>query len=150
ANGDIDCFKQTLKKGERLSVEVESVRLASNLSDLKLQISGPGGELVASVDDTPLARQDPYVTLIAPADGEYVITLEPSGSDGNDNTRYALHLGHFPRPDFVFPPGGRAGQPVTVQLCGDNTVEWEDRVKFDQTGTVSLYPAHDGLTSPTP
>ncbi len=147
---DVDLFKITMKQGQRLSAEVEGVRLAATLSDMKLLVRGPNGEPVATADDTPLGKQDPYLTLIAPVDGDYVVQIESSATDGGDNTRYALHLGHFPRPDYVYPPGGRVGETLTVQVRGDATAQWQQAVTFNDAGTHDFYPEHDGLATPTP
>lgn len=147
---DVDLFKITMKKGQRLSAEVEGVRLAATLSDMKLLVRGPDGEPIATADDTPLGKQDPYLTLIAPADGDYAVQLESSATDSGDNTRYALHLGHFPRPDYVYPPGGRSGEVVTVQVRGDPTTQWTQSVTFQEAGTHDFYPEQEGLAVPSP
>ena len=149
-SGDVDHFKLTLKKGERLSAEIEAVRLASHLTDIKLQVFGPDHRPIASADDTPLGRQDPYLTLIADGDGDYVVQIKNSGSEGNDDSRYALHLGHFPRPDFVYPPGGPVGQEITVKVSGDPTAQWDATVSFEQAGVQGFYPEQAGLKPPTP
>ncbi len=147
---DVDLFRLTMKKGQRLSAEVEGVRLAATLSDMKLLIRSPNGDLLATADDTPLGKQDPYLTLIAPGDGDYTVQIESSGTDSGDQTRYALHLGHFPRPDYVFPPGGRAGETLTVQVQGDATTRWEQTITFQESGTHDFYPTQEGLSAPTP
>ena len=149
-SGDVDHFKVTAKKGERLSAEIEAVRLASHLTDLKLQVFGPDHRPIASADDTPLGKQDPYLTMIADRDGDYVVQIKNSGSDGNDDSRYALHLGHFPRPDYVYPPGGPVGQAIAVKVSGDKTIEWDETISFEQVGVQDFYPEHDGLKPPTP
>ena len=149
-SGDTDHFKLTLKKGERLSAEIEAVRLASNLTDTKLQIFGPDHRQIASADDTPLGKQDPYLTTIAEVDGDYVVQIKTSGTDGNDDSRYALHLGHFPRPDYVYPPGGPVGQAITVKVGGDPTVQWDQTISFEQSGVQDFYPEQGSLQPPTP
>lgn len=149
ADGDVDQFKLTLKAGQRLSAEVEGVRLAAKLSDMKLTILGPDAKVLATADDTPLGKQDPYLTLLAPVDGDYVVQLEVSEA-GSGDSRYALHLGHFPRPDFVYPNGGRAGQSVSVRVRGDATAQWEQAAFFTEVGTRDFYPELDKLFPPTP
>jgi|GEM_PF-758910 len=150
ASGDIDCYKMSVKRGQRLSAEIESVRLASRLTDMKLSILNSQGKVIASADDTPLGKQDPYVTLIADEDADFVIKVEASGIDGNDNSRYALHLGSFPRPDFVFPLGAQVDQLTTLIIGGDSTVQWTEKQTFKELGTVDFYPTRDGLSPPTP
>lgn len=150
ASGDIDCYKMALKRGQRLSAEIESVRLASHLTDMKLSILDTSGTVVASADDTSLGKQDPYVTLLVKEDADYIVKVEASGIEGNDNARYALHLGHFPRPDFVFPLGARVDQPTTLAIQGDSTTQWTEIKTFQEVGTIDLYPTLDGLSPPTP
>lgn len=130
--GDADYFKMTLKKGERLSAEVEAIRVGASMFDAVLKIYGPDGSLLADVDDTSLFRQDPFVTLIAPSDGEYVIRVHETSSEGDERYRYALHVGTFPRPSLVYPAGGPAGQTVDVRFSGDAGGP------FDQTLTLPL------------
>lgn len=50
--GDIDCYTVTLTKGQRLSAEIEAIRLGSPL-DAVLTIYGPDGQVITEVDDTP-------------------------------------------------------------------------------------------------
>jgi hypothetical protein len=129
---------------------MESVRLASRLTDMKLSILDAHGKVIANAEDTPLGKQDPYVTLIATEDADYVIKVEASGIDGNDNARYALHLGNFPRPDFVFPLGAQVDQLTKLNIGGDSTVQWSENQTFKEVGTVAFYPTRDGLIPPTP
>lgn len=150
SSGDLDCYKLTMKRGQRLSAEIESVRLAAHLSDLKLSVLDSRGTVIASADDTMLGKQDPYLTLIATEDADYVVRVDASGVDGNDNTRYALHLGSFPRPDYVFPMGGPIDKPTNVQIRGDITVEWKESPTFNEVGTIDFFPTHLGLSPPTP
>lgn len=149
---DYDCYRIGLKKGERLSAEVEAVRLGGSLLDLKLAVFGPDGTLLAEVDDAPLFRQDPFVTLVAPQDGEYVVRVCETNLEGDANSLYALHLGTFPRPAIVYPAGGPAGQAVEVRFLGDASDEFTQRVDLPPAANApfDLFPTRDGLSSPTP
>ncbi|MEW4486536.1 PPC domain-containing protein [Thalassoglobus sp. JC818] len=149
-SGDVDHYRIALKKGERLAGEVEGIRLAMNLTDTRLQVTGPDGSVVTSADDTNLARQDPYFSMLAPTDGEYNISVDTSGSDGDENTRYVLHVGDFPRPDYVYPPGGPVNQSIEVQVKGDATASWNQNLKVTTTGTHDFFPELDGKRPPTP
>ena len=90
----VDCYAVALKKGQRLAAEIEGVRLGGALTDTVLTVFGPDGSLLANVDDTPLFRQDPFVTLLAPVEGVYTVQVIPLGG----NNRYVLHIGTFCRP----------------------------------------------------
>lgn len=147
---DVDCFRVKLEAGQRLSAEVEAIRLAYKLMDLKLTVIGPSGASVAYSDDTSLGKQDPYLTFLADEAGDYIVRVESSGVDGSDDSSYLLHLGAFPRPDFLFPPGAQVGKPVDVKLLGDSTLEWTERLTFSAPGTHEYYPMRDGNRAPTP
>jgi hypothetical protein len=52
---DVDCFAVQLKKGERLSAEVEGMRLGRGVFDPQLAVLETNGTVLADVDDTWLA-----------------------------------------------------------------------------------------------
>jgi hypothetical protein len=149
-SGGTDHFAVTLKKGQRLAAEVEAVRLGVELTDAALAVFDPDGRELASVDDTPLFRQDPFVTLIAPTDGTYVVRVSDSNSGGGDNNRYLLHVGTFARPAAVFPAGGQAGTEVTVRLLGDAAGDRDVKLALPKDGAFELYPTDAGGTATTP
>jgi hypothetical protein len=147
----VDCYAVTLKKGQRLAAEVEGVRLGGELTDTVITVFGPDGKELATVDDTPLFRQDPFVTLVAPADGVYVVQVRETGRGGGENSRYVLHVGTFTRPAAVFPAGGQAGTEIAVKLLGDAAGEYTQTVKMPATGApFEFYPTDGTTTAPTP
>jgi hypothetical protein len=140
-----------LKKGQRLAAEVEAVRLGGELTDAVLTVLGPDGRELATVDDTPLFRQDPFLTLLAPADGVYTVQVRETNYGGGDNSRYVLHVGTFPRPAAVFPSGGQAGTRVEVKLLGDAGGERTQTVKLPAPGDdFAFYPSDGTAAAPTP
>jgi hypothetical protein len=147
----VDCYAVTLKKGQRLAAEVEGVRLGGALTDTVLTVLGPDGKLLATVDDTPLFRQDPFVTLIAPADGVYTVQVRDANFGGGDNNRYVLHVGTFCRPAAVFPAGGQAGTEVAVKLLSDAAGDRTQRVKLPAADApFEFYPTDGTTPAPTP
>jgi hypothetical protein len=116
---DIDCFQIQVRKGDRLSAEVEAMRLGRAMFDPYLAIQDPEGRTLAESDDTILGLQDPVVSLIAPRDGMYQVTLRDTSWGGGNDFVYRLHLGNFPRPMVVFPPGGPAGADLALTFLGD-------------------------------
>jgi hypothetical protein len=126
AAADIDCFLVAGKAGERLSVEVDMVKLGDDLQwqplpegyDSAVEILDPSGKRIAANDDSPLNRQDPLVSVRLPVDGDYTVVLQRSMFVPH-NREYAIHIGRFFRPLAAYPAGGPAGQPVEVQLLGD-------------------------------
>ncbi|HUQ69867.1 MAG TPA: pre-peptidase C-terminal domain-containing protein [Planctomycetaceae bacterium] len=149
---DVDDYRISLKKGERLAAEVEAIRLGASLLDLKLAVFDPAGKLLAEIDDAPLFRQDPFLTIIAPTDGDYVVRVFQANREGSSDSRYALHVGSFPRPAAIFPLGGPAGATVDVRCLGDavGTFSQAFRVPGEARAQTEFYPSHGGLTAPTP
>ena len=133
ASEDTDCFSVFARKGERISAEVEGIRLGRSVFDPFLSIRDASGHVLAKADDTSLLMQDGYLSLVAPKDGSYVIELRETSYGGNDNFQYRLHLGNFPRPAAVYPAGGRAGETVTVTFIGDPTGDLHQEVKLSAT-----------------
>jgi hypothetical protein len=150
-SGGVDRFAVKLKKGERLSAEVEGVRLAADLTDTALTVFGPDGKQLAFADDTPLFRQDPFVSLVAPADGTYTVEVRDTNFGGGDTHRYALHLGTFIRPTAVYPAGGESGTEVSVTLFNDSG-ETTQKLKLPPAGTRFHFHPTDGTgpAAPTP
>ena len=70
------------------------------------------------VDDTPTTRQDPSASIVATADGAHTIQVRDTAFGGGPGSTYALHVGDFPRPRGIFPPGGQAGKDVRFKLLG--------------------------------
>jgi hypothetical protein len=123
---DVDCFRVAGKAGERLSVEVDMVKMGDDLQwnpvpegyDSVVAILDPSGKRIASNDDSALNRQDPLLSVKLPVDGDYTIMLQRSMFVQHDR-EYAIHIGRFFRPLAAYPAGGQAGQATEVQLLGD-------------------------------
>jgi hypothetical protein len=149
---DVDCFAVELKKGQRLSVEVEGMRLGRGVFDPRLAILDSDGSLLADVDDTVLAMQDPFVSLLAPRDGTYIIRLREATYGGSDLCHYRLHIGTFPRPTSVFPLGGKTGETLKLKCFSEATGEFTHEIKLPETPQerFAVFPALDGLLAPTP
>ncbi len=112
---DIDYFRIEGKKGERISVEVEALRLGY-LFDPAIALLDKNRFEVAVSDDTPLTKQDAFFSVLLPEDGEYFITIRESSFVGNGSSHYRMHVGNFPRPAAVYPPGGKRGEKINLQF----------------------------------
>src|SRR5262245_24177818 len=55
---DVDFYQVVMKPGERLAVEIEAIRLGRALLDSYVAIRDSNGKVLASSDDTALAKQD--------------------------------------------------------------------------------------------
>jgi hypothetical protein len=149
--GDVDYFRVEAKKGQRLAVEVEGMRLGAALFDPQIAVLAANGKVLAAADDTPLLRHDPHLTLLVPADGPYLIQLRETIGSTTDGGKYRLHVGTFPRPAMVFPAGGQAGTEATVQFLGDAAGDLTRKFKLPARPDprFGLLPESDGLPAPS-
>ncbi|TLD72203.1 peptidase [Phragmitibacter flavus] len=131
---DVDYFRLQAKKGQRISLEVEGVRLGwtgnNALFDPAISVLNKDRFEIASSDDTILLRQDGYLSVIAPEDGEYFIQIREASYRGSDLAFYRLHVGNFRRPDVVYPSGGKAGSKLNVRFIEGNGESTEQEVQL--------------------
>ena len=118
---DVDHYRLKLKAGQKLTVEVEGIRLArslrnQNILDPYIAILDERRFEVASSDDTALLQQDGVCTFTAPEDGEYTVLVRDSAFGGSPVSGYRLHVGSFPRPLAAYPAGGPPGSVVEATL----------------------------------
>ncbi|WP_165219077.1 peptidase [Aquisphaera insulae] len=118
-NEDADYYAVEAKKGERLSVEVEGLRLGITTFDPYVAILNAKRFELASSDDDALIWQDGFASVVVPEDGKYIIQVRESAYAGNDACLYRLHVGTFPRSTAIFPPGGKLGEKVSIRWIGD-------------------------------
>ncbi len=118
-NEDIDYYEVRAKKGERITVEVEGIRLGLTLFDPCVAVLNAKRFELASSDDNALIWQDCFVSLVAPEDGPYIIAVREAAFAGNPQCLYRLHVGNFPRPTAMLPSGGKVGDHVRVRWIGD-------------------------------
>jgi hypothetical protein len=116
---DVDYFVVEAKKGQRISAEVEGLRLGYAFFDPYLAILNSARFELARSDDAALLNQDCLVSIVAPEDGKYIIQLRESAYGGNGACRYRLHVGTFPRPTAVYPAGGKPGETLNARYIGD-------------------------------
>jgi hypothetical protein len=150
-SGDVDCFGVALGKGQRLSAEVQAVRLGGEMTDTVLAVYAPDGRRITEVDDTSMTQQDPFASIVAPAAGVYTITVRDTAYGGGPANTYALHLGEFPRPYGVFPPGGQAGKPMSVRFVGSGEMADGQTVTPPAAAGPwwNLFPSLGGREAPT-
>lgn len=148
---DVDCFAVELKKGQRFSAEIEGLRLGSHKFDPHLALLDPKGFQLVVADDSPATMQDGVLSVIAPDDGRYVVQVREAAYGGDDQSRYRLHVGTFPRPTAVFPAGAPAGEKLAVTFLGDASgpITREIEVPAGPIGTTHrLTVGDDGGTCP--
>lgn len=151
-DGDADCFAVKLAEGERLSVEVEGLRLGRTEFDSLVQIYDTDGKQLAESDDTKPTYHDPALSFIAPAAGKYTVLLRESSLRGNGNCEYRLHVGSFPRPLTVYPAAATSGEETDLTYRGDAKGDFTAKQTFQAAAADerTAWPADDQGTSPSP
>jgi Bacterial pre-peptidase C-terminal domain len=119
---DVDVYRFTAKQGQRITAEIIAARVGveRGLPDLHLAILDGESKLMVESDDSALFLQDPVLSIAAPADGDYFVSVRHSLFNANNDV-YALHIGDFLRPTAIYPAGGLAGGKLSVQVLGDPT-----------------------------
>jgi len=150
-NEDLDYFAVEAKKGQRVSVEIEAIRLGGQMTDPYVAILDSKRFELDSADDTPLLKQDGYASVIAPEDGVYTVLVRDSAYGGGNRDRYRVHIGDFPRPAMAYPAGGRAGHSIDVTYLGDVTGPIKAKVKLpEQPQLYAAFAEQDGKLAPSP
>ncbi|OYV07506.1 MAG: peptidase [Verrucomicrobiales bacterium VVV1] len=148
---DEDYYVCSLKKGQRLSVEVEAMRLGRLMFDAYVAILDPKRFELAACDDAPLLRNDAFVSVIAPEDGDYRVVVREAAYEGSDPCDYRLHIGTFARPSVVFPPGGKPGETLSFQFIGDPSGPISQSATLTaQPSRQPLFAVVEGVPSPSP
>ena len=127
-NEDVDYFKLTAKKGDRITLEAEGLRLGYGTFDPYIAIIDKDRFEKVSSDDTILHRQDGYCSWVADADGEYFVMMRDSSYRGNGSAFYRLHVGHYRRPEVLYPAGGKPGATTKVRFIEKDGSSFEEEV----------------------
>ncbi len=141
AGNDVDYFKFTGKKGQKIVVDAQCARIGSGI-DPTIRLTTIGRKYVASADDSPGLLTDARMIVSLPEDGEYVVELSDSRYQGAGRAVYRLVIGEVPVIDELYPIGGRVGETLGFELRGGTL----DGVKIAAT---RLLPA-TGLTQIQP
>ncbi|HJZ91332.1 MAG TPA: PPC domain-containing protein [Gemmataceae bacterium] len=152
-NEDVDYYAVDAKKGQRISVEVEGMRLGTTFFDPYIAILDSKRFELATSDDTALYKQDGCLSIVAPSDGTYVVMVRETSYQGNGACQYRLHVGTFPRPIAVLPAGGKLGEEVELRFLGDAAGEIKQKVKLPATmpldGKFEVFCQDAGGISPS-
>ena len=150
-NEDVDYYAVEARQGDRLTAEIEGIRLGTVLFDPCVAILDAQRFERDVSDDTALLLQDSVASIVAPADGRYVIQVRETSFAGSDDSSYRLHIGTYPRPRAVHPAGGAPGATLAVRYLGDVAGPLEAPVQLPaQEGPFNLYAQRDGLSAPSP
>jgi hypothetical protein len=137
---DVDYYKVTVKKGQRISVEADGLRLGYTPFDPYIAIIDKDRFEKAFSDDTILHRQDGYCSFVAEYDGDYYVMMRESSYRGGGNNYYRLHVGSFRRPDVVYPAGGKLGSATKVRFIEkDGTFEEDAQIPAEPDPGFMIY-----------
>ena len=149
-NEDVDYYVVEAKKGQRISAEIVAMRLSTALFDPYVAILNSERFELSANDDTPLALQDAYASIVAPEDGKYFIEVRESAYPNGNN--YRLHVGTFPRPTAAYPAGGKKGEEVEVKFLGLPSGELMQKFALpaEEVTDFGVFAKDDGGIAPTP
>ena len=113
----IDRWKISLKKGQRILVHCRAERIDSRADATLTLTDAQGIELGRSRDEI---GRDPLIDFTAPADGDYLVGVHDFLYNGGAEYAYLLTASTRPWIDAVFPPAGQEGQVLEATLLGRN------------------------------
>jgi hypothetical protein len=113
--GRDDVFRFPAKKGQRIVAECFAQRLDAQL-DGTMTLTDKNGRQLAS--NRGYAGRDPLVEFVAPADGDYFVTLHDLAYVGGHP--YRLVISDRPHVENVFPRAVQRGKPATLTVFGRN------------------------------
>ncbi len=109
-NEDVDYFVVEAKKGERISAEVEGLRLGISEFDPYVAILNAKRFELGASDDAALVWRDGFTSIIAPEDGKYIIQVRESAYAGNGGLSLSAARGELPAGDGGDAGAGQAGR----------------------------------------
>jgi hypothetical protein len=115
---DVDFYKVMGKKGQRLLIECQALRIDSKFqAELRLY-SQSGRRIGRSI--ARFRTQDPILDVTFPEDGDYFIRATDFVYGGSNDYGYRLKIHTGPHVDFVIPPAGVPGSKARYTLVGRN------------------------------
>jgi hypothetical protein len=151
-NEDVDYYIFEAKKGQRVTAEVEGMRLANTVFDPFVAILDMKRFELSASDDHALVWQDSVASAVIPEDGNYVVQVRESAYAGNGACTYRLHVGTFPRPTATVPAGGKLGEEVEVRFLGDVTGPFAQKIKLPAAPQpkFAVFAQDSGGIAPSP
>lgn len=126
ASGEINSYRFSAKKGQRLVLNVRARTLIPFIADAVpgwfqpvIALYNAKGREVAYQDDFQF-HPDPVLFYDVPEDGEYVATIFDSIHRGREDFIYRLSIGETPFLTSIFPLGGKAGALPSITFKGRN------------------------------
>jgi hypothetical protein len=117
AGNDVDYFKFTGLKGQKVLIDAQCARLGSGI-DPQIRLTTANRRPVDSVDDTAGLFTDARMVVELPDDGEFVLEFSDTKYQGSGRAVYRLLIGTLPAAEEVYPLGGRQAEAVGFSLRG--------------------------------
>lgn len=115
---DVDFFRVSGKKGQRLLIECQALRIDSKFQG-ELRIYSEAGKRIGRTI-ARMRTHDPLLDVTLPADGDYLIRVTDFVYGGSNDHGYRLKVHTGPYVDFVMPPAGVPGSKGRYTLYGRN------------------------------
>lgn len=115
---DVDFYKVTGKKGQRILIECQALRIDSKFQ-AELRIYNVAGRRLGR----SISRQrthDPVLDITLPEDGDYFVRATDFVYGGSNDHGYRLKIHSGPHVDLVIPPAGVPGSTAKYALIGRN------------------------------
>ncbi|NQT39398.1 MAG: hypothetical protein HQ581_18010 [Planctomycetes bacterium] len=126
ASGEVNRYRFEAKKGQRLVMSTFARQLIPYIADAVpgwfqpvLTLHDANGKEVAYNDDFRF-HPDPTIYYEVPEDGEYVLSINDAIYRGREDFVYRVTVSEMPLVTSIFPLGGRAGEPVSIEMNGWN------------------------------
>ena len=149
-NEDVDYYMVELAEGQKITCELEGIRLGTEMFDPFVAILDEKRFEVARSDDAPLLQQDCVCSMKAPRAGKYIIEVRESSFGGNERCQYRLHIGDFPRPLAIIPSGGRPGEKIDATIVDASGESWKESIQLPSVvGSFDYVSQHDGKSAPS-
>ena len=150
-NEDVDYYAVEAKKGERITAEVEGIRLGLTLFDPYVAILDAKRFELASSDDAALIWQDGFVSRRRPEDGTYIIQVRESAyarqrATASIGSTSATSRGRRPRSR----PAARSARRVAVRWIGDVLGETDHEPDLAGRRRPRLRPGRPGRAAGPP
>ncbi len=113
-----DLFQFHLKKGQRVTIDCQAMKLGSQL-DANLILNNAAGQSLASSGD--YHGRDPFIDFAAPDEGDFFLVVNDLIYRGG--LPYRLIITTLPQVENVFPRAVQAGQTVAMTAYGRSLKE---------------------------
>jgi hypothetical protein len=124
--GEVDRYRFTARKGQRLVVAAKARDLIPYLAD-----AVPGWfqatltlydakAIEVAYNENYRFHADPALLYEVPADGEYVLEVRDALWRGREDFVYRIAVGELPFVTGIFPLGGKVGTQTAVEVAGWN------------------------------